>query len=658
MSTDYASQLLGGQAQPSEPPPSTAPRSTDYASDLLKPKDPFAQNIATKHSEVDKAAPFGALAKAAMVDDPKTKMRIYAESLFPGEKDAIERFGVVRGDIVYLGKDDKVYKAEPSGITGAPKAFVANMLGNALPILGGTAGAIVGAPAGPAGSVALGALGAAGGKGFQESIANVGLGEQQTVGGNLLGMGKEAGFSAAGGKVGSLLQKFLQRNMARDISKFDPNQVADLDAKAQAIGVDSLNVAQRTNVPSLKGRAEALARMPSSADDMNAALERTRQQAGAAADNYVAGVQTQTNSVRQAGEMGRSGANEILERIARDRSTAARPYYEKAFQTNIDPRVATAGEMKLLVESDAFNKAYERAARMAKNEGLDLRDEKNYMRVLHYVKMGLDDMLDPKVMAKEGIGATEQRGIVQVKNRLLKFMDSQSPDYARARSIYGHFMPTLKAQREGTLGAIADLADEDLHTAAKTIFNPKNSPEDVRQLRSMFFRYDQGEQWKALTKGYLQDTLENASREFKSGPGAGKAVTWRYMLMGDPKQAANLRAAMTTEQWQGFQDMMEVFEAVGRVQGAGNSITMPMQEAAQQLKGEASSKIAAALKPLQTVIDWLEEARMGKHASKQVEILNDPEGLARLKELRRLSPTSKQFIQGFSTLFGASASPE
>lgn len=649
---DYAADLLSPKAATE---PAKAPEKPhNYADDLLRPRTQgFSQAVAQQAEQVGKAASFGALTKAAMVDDQQTKFRIYAEDLFPGDKGAIERFGMHNGEVVYVGKDDKLYKAEPSGGLGGPKSFAANTVGNLPTIAGATAGALVGAPAGPFTAAGLGALGAAGGKGIQEIIASLALGEPQTTTGNALNMAKEAAFAGGGGLGGAIFQKWAQRNLVRDVAKLDPAKVAELDAKAANIGVD-LNVAQRTNVPSIKGRAEALARIPASADDMNASLERTRQQAGTAADEFVAGV-SPVQSVREAGEQGRSGANAILERIASDRSTAAKPHYDRAFQATVDSRDEN---LQRLMDTDAFKKGYERAVRIAKNEGIDLGNEANNMRVLHYVKMGIDDLLDPKGAAKEGIGATEQRSIMSVKNRLLKVMDTASPDYARARSIYGHYMPTLKAHREGTLGALADLADEDLSKASKMVFNPQNSPEDVRKLRSLFFRFDQGEQWKALTKGYLEDTLEQSSRQFKSGPGAGKAVTWRYMMMGDLKQAANLRAAMTEEQWKGFGNMMDVFEAVGRVQGTGNSITMPMQEQAKQLGREAGSTLANLVKPRQAIIEWLEDARLGKHATEMVKVLNDPDGIKKLNALRSLSPNDKRFVQGFSTLFGVEASPE
>jgi hypothetical protein len=653
--TDYASELLGGAKQ-------QAP-SRDYAADLLggsqdepaeKPQT-FSQNIASRKAELTGTADFKTLVKAAMVDDPQTKLRIFASDMFPGEKDAVDRFGFHNGEVYYVGKDDKLYKANPPDWMGA-KEIAASITGNLPTIAGGTIGGVAGATAGPVGSIGGAALGAAGGKGFQQSIANLALDEPQTPEGNIAGMAKEAAFAGGGSALGVGLQKWLGRNLSKDISKLNMDDVAELERKASNVKVD-LNAAQKTNLPSLRGRVEALARIPQSADDMNAALEATRQQAGAAADDFVASVSPTTESVRAGGEAGRKGAASILEKIAKDRSIAAKPWYDRALNKNLDPRVESLGN---LPDTPAFKSAFERGKRIAANEGIDgaTFDNVYNMRTLHYVKLGLDDLIEKGGM-KEGIGSTEKRAIVGVKNRLLEFMDRASPDYARARSIYGHFMPTLKANREGLVGQLAELADTDLQGASRQVFNAKNSPNEIARLRSMFYRYDQGEQWKGMLKGYLQDTLEQASREVKSGPGAGKAVTWRYMLLGDPKQKANLRASMTAEQFQGFQDMMDVFEAVGRTSGRGNSITMPMTEAASELKKEAGAGIVGkALQPRQTVINWLEEARLGKHAQKQVEILTDPQGLKRLKELKRLSPTDQRIIQGFSTLFGVTASPE
>lgn len=653
---DYAGDLLGSKA-PAAP---TAPPPTDYAAELLGGgKESFSKNLASRKAELTGSAEFGALTKAAMVDDPKTKMRIYAENLFPGESDALERFGVVGGDIVYLGKDEKVYKAEPSGPIGGAKGFAANMVGNALPIAGGTAGAIVAAPGGPLASAGMAALGAAGGKAAQQIVANLALDEPQSFDSNRLGQVKEAAFAGGGSLVGSLLQKFLIRGTARDLSKFDPKKTADLDAKASAQGV-TLNAAQRTDLPSLKNRAEALARIPASADDMNASLEATRKQAADAAERFLGRI-SPVDGLDEAGAQARSASKKVIAELTRERSDQARPLYQKAFSEFTEFPEAAIDRLARLRTSPSFKDAERVAGRLYADDLATMGEKEmpraSAMRDLHYTKLALDKLIGDS--ATGGYNRTSRGALIGLKKELLDIMDTSSPAYKQARETFAHLSPNIESVKDGVISRIADLSDEQALNASRMMFTPQMSPTAIQRARGLFVRSGMENDWNALLRGYLQDTFEVAGREVKSGPGAGQAVTWRYAMLGNQKQRANLRAAMTDPQWNGFQDMMDVFEAVGRVRGTGNSITMPMQEASSELRKEAGSGVvSAALQPRQALIDWLQEARLGKHAAKQVEILNDPRALARLKELRKLSPNDQRFIQGFSTLFGVSGSPE
>ena len=79
---------------------------------------------------------------------------------------------------------------------------------------------------------------------------------------------------------------------------------------------------------------------------------------------------------------------------------------------------------------------------------------------------------------------------------------------------------------------------------------------------------------------------------------------------------------------------------------------MPLGEAARQLRGDAAGMIPKILQPRQAVIEWLTEARLGKHAEEMARVMTSPDGLNKLRQLRQLSPTDQKFIAGFSSLFG------
>ena len=653
--TDYAAELLGGRkpepAAPVAPQPSGG---TDYASQLLGGKT-VQPSVMRPVEQESSGAPFGTMVKAAMVDEPQTKMRIYARARFPqlSEKDALDRYGVMNGEIVYLDADGKIKKESPSGLGGFFKELGASMIGQAPSVIGGTVGAIAGAPAGPVGAAGGAVLGAAGGKGISQVIANTVYDEPQTVGGNSAGMALEGATNAAFTYAGSKLSKAIaERALARDISKLNRTDADALIAKARGMGID-LNAAQASNLPSLKGRYEVLGRFEPSMDIIDASRVSQGNQAADAAGSFMGLISPASGSPQVAGANARTGAEKILGRIAEDRSTAARPLYEKA----LSQVIPNTEELSSIANVDQFKKAVERGMKIAAAERSPLTEIQDAtgawsMRGLHYAKLGLDEMIGNA--RQEGIGSVERGALIQLKNALLKEMDTAAPTYARARSVYGHFMPTLKANRDGFLGAIADMGDTDLNKVAKDVFNASNSPEDIRKLRSMFFRYDQGDKWNGMLKSFMQDTFENAGREFKSGAGGirGQAASWRAAMAGNPKQLEVMRASMTEPQFKGFVDMMEVFSALGRVTGQGGSPTMPLMEAAKQMRGEAMGVIPKALQPRQTVIDWLTEARLGKHAEEMARVMTSPDGLKQLKQLRQLSPTDQKFIAGFSSLFG------
>lgn len=645
---DYAKEML------SPKPPSMPSR--DYASEILSPNDRIGLqgSVMNPVQSESSGAPFTTLAKAAAVDDPETRIRIFAKDRFPKmkEDDALSRYGVVNGEIVYLDTDGKIKKESPSGFTGFVKELGAGIVGQAPSVVGSTVGAVLGAAGGPLAAAGGAALGAAGGKGVSQVIANLGFDEPQSVGGNVAGMAKEGGINAAFTFVGSKLAQWMkERGLSRDISRLNRPEAESLQRKASDMGVN-LGVAEATNLPSLKARAEVLGRLEGSSDIMDAARLANANAAANKVGQFTSGL-SGVGSVREAGERGRTGANAILDRIAGDQALAARPWYEKALNVQVKPDE----QLQLIADTPAFKSAFDRAKRIAANEGIDIGDAANNMRALHYVKLGLDDLIGSA--GKEGVGNTERRAIIGVKDRLLKFMDSASSDYARARSIYGHYMPTLGKSRDGLIGELADLADTDVSSAAKRVFSPQNAPEDVAKLRSMFYRYDQGNSWNAMLSSYLKDTFDTAGREFQTVGGIRRqAPSWRAMMAGNPKQLANIRAAMTADQFSGFQDMMQVFEAMGRVAGSGGSPTMPLTVAANQLREEAAGIIPKALAPRESVRTWLMEARLGKHAEEMAKVMTSPDGLKKLRQLRQMTTNEKQFVAGFSSLFGIEGQSE
>lgn len=220
-----------------------------------------------------KGAGFGALVKAGTVDDPQTKINVFAKSrgISP------DRYSVVDGDIFYEGDDGKLYPESPSGVGGFGKELAANTIANAPAIAlstgGSIAGGILGAPGGPAG-VAAGAVvgsgvGGAAGEGYRKTIGALAFDEPQTVEGNVKAMGKEGALAMAGEGIGRLASKGfkevkLRRNV-RDIDRLNQVAIGRVQELADKYKVQ-LTPAEMTGLRSLINQQWYLSNAPDSAD--------------------------------------------------------------------------------------------------------------------------------------------------------------------------------------------------------------------------------------------------------------------------------------------------------------------------------------------------------------------------------------------------------
>lgn len=664
---DYAAELLSPQA----PPARAAEPETDYAKALFgpslqrenakKPKELSLSDLNIANAETHEGtADFTTLVKAGMVDDPGTKVKIFAKARFPklDPKEAAARYGVVDGHVVYAGDDGKIYREDPPGFSGWLKDnLAAGTVANAPAVAGSVAGAVAGAPAGPMTMVLGGAAGAAAGKGYGKVMANLAFDEPQTVGGNIKSMLTEGVFTAGGNYAGVLFGKALSRNLARDIGKLDSAQVADLQAKAGALGVE-LDPAQLTNLPSLKAKKDVLASMPTSRDTIAGGAVKQSGQARGAVERFLDQV-SPVDGLDEAGMQAREGAKKVLELLNKERSAKAAPLYKKAFDgfQGLPQELLPAAEG--LMKRPAMKEAGKKALLLAKNEGIDLADPKNSLLGMHYMKLALDDMIEGA--GQQGFGGTYKRGLVGVKKELLGIMDQLSPDYAKARETFGHFSPNITSVKEGVTTKLAELSDESTQKAAEMLFNPNASPYTVERVKNLFERAGMKDDYQAVLRAYLQTTFEKAGQQFKTAGGAlEQSPNWQVAMTGNARQYRIIEKAMDPGQFKAFQDMMEVFQAMGRTAGAGaGSQTMPRQEGAKLLRDEAGSSIPSKVAKVIDVpgwgrraSEWLDEVRIGDHAEKLAKIMTSPDAMKKLKELKQLSPRSQRFIAGASSLFG------
>lgn len=635
--TDYASRLaLPQQSEPEQ--------ATDYSSRLTQPQD-RSLTLSDIKIEPGKGASFATLSKAATVDDPKTKLKIFAKARF-GDENASDRYGIVGGEVLYVGDDGKIHQETPDGWIEGAKQLVAGAVGKSPTLAGAGYGAMAGAPLGPVGAITGAMAGAFSGEGVRKTIGNVAFDEPQTTEGNLKSMLGESGFAVLGELGGSLFAKGLQKNLVRDIKRLDVPGMAALEDKAAKAGVD-LYPAQTTNLRSIKSRHETLGRLDASADIIQEGGQKQAEQANRAAYDYF-GSLSRIGDAATASVKGKAAAEDIIKRLDNERAALAAPFYKKAFEKP----VMTTPELAQLANTPIMQQALTTAKRLAANEGIDLGDPRKTMLGLHWTKMALDNMIQSA--PQQGIGGVERGQIIGIKNKLLDFMDKADVNYGLGRYFYAGESEGIGKAQAGIVGDMAD-KERSVGQLASRLFSPTADPLEIRNARRLFERSNKMDEWNGLVRAYLQDQFEMAGR-YTDGI-LGQAPRFRKNMIGNPRQKEILKQALPPDQYNALLDLSDVFEAIGRVKGYGGSPTMPLMEGAEALRRESQGLVGKALAPMTALKEWIVEARLGKHAEKLAEIMTTPGDIRRLKQLRQLSPNDQKFIAGVSALLGVSASP-
>jgi hypothetical protein len=223
----------------------------------------------------------------------------------------------------------------------------------------------------------------------------------------------------------------------------------------------------RTNKSQVPGVQRTVAEV---ADNPSlAALQRTASQTNPAVMNEAAARQTANNEARVAALQTVSGDERALAALKDARADAANVAYTTARKSdamrrsleieqqvnkdaanygfgslgNLPQRTAEQSAevairptkaLEKLAERPAFRSYIEEARRLAANKGVDIGNPLTSIDGLHYIKLAIDDALEGT--ATNALTRNAKSAVMDMKNVLIKEMDSISPVYGVAREAY------------------------------------------------------------------------------------------------------------------------------------------------------------------------------------------------------------------------------
>lgn len=663
---DVVDELLLGRSAPS------SRQTPDVIDELLVPKRTgrgmfYTDPESIVRSEAGAARPSVALA-AGVPTDIQSAIRVFAKARGIPE----ERYRVYRGDIFYEGDDGRLY-AEVPGMLKAPMtsaAFVAPDIAEAIPSIAtgiATAPMLLGGPGGAAASIGLtGAAGAASSAGRQ-ALAGL-LGGQEFSPGQVAAAGlMEAGTQLIPYGIG----KFAQRSLARDISRLDPQQIAELQRLAQQQGIQ-LTPAELTNLPSLKAQQKVLGNIPGAQDVLGDFYgKRYTEQIQPAVDRFLSNISSLDDPMT-AGFRGQRALRTRLESLETARDQAARPIYEQAFQNSppidisnvvatLDQRMAIAkGEE--LTELRRIRSMLNRDVTRLNAQGDEITETvlENRAPALQRVKFAIDKMLRGEAVSS--MDATIRQEIAGVQRQLVNTIEREIPEYGLANREFERLSEPINRFLERRPGlSLINMSQDNLDQFAERVFGKTApaSPQSIRYTRQQIEQSGPNGDiiWNEVTRSYLESVWQKAMKPVATATEQkiDAGLSFRNLLMGDEKRIKALQAAMTPQQFSALTDLTKVLEAAGRVKKLGsdtafNSLVL------QDMKETVPGMAVQSMTPVKNLQNYFARQAFMKNADELAEIVTSPDGMTRLRELRKLSPQQPRFWSGLAQMLASTGS--
>jgi hypothetical protein len=275
---------------------------------------------------------------------------------------------------------------------------------------------------------------------------------------------------------------------------------------------------------------------------------------------------------------------------------------------------------------------------------------------------------DMATEARRGGNNTTAAAYEDVLARLSGRLDEAYPTYAAARATAAPGQRLAATLQDTATGAAGGAGVDD---RARQILAPifeRSNPTYVRQARDAFMQAGREAEWNAGVRGYLQDAIARASTSQQGlNPAMLRRQIWANLEDG---VRANMAAAMTPDQFAGFNRFMQTVEAVART-FPQNSLTaqrLAGQEALRSagedatnrlLRGAGSTLSPNALNMVRDGLNRVADFRNARNVSAVIDNLFSPEGLQYLEQMARLNPRSRQamVVTGQFLARGAAADP-
>jgi len=352
------------------------------------------------------------------------------------------------------------------------------------------------------------------------------------------------------------------------------------------------------------------------------------------------------------------------------REEGSAPLYRAAFERSVPvdvaPIVKDIDAMLKIAKGDELkalqrikNNLYrEKPSFNAQGDEVMVKTFEDRLPALQRAKFDIDKMF--KEESFSSMDKVIQGEVTNIKNRLVQSMGKDNPMYLEANKAFEELSQPLNIFAERRAGqSLTAVSKDNLNDLATRLFN-NASPQTVRYTRQQIQAVSP-EAWNDVTRAYLQTQWEKAMkpRIGAKEPRIDAGADWKAMILGDSKSQKALLEALGPQQFQALNNLTQVLEAAARVKKLGSD-TAFNQRALKEMEENAPSALAAfaqvtgsAMTPLkygEFFKNWATERAFSANAEQLANVITSKDGMNRLRELRKMSPTTPKFISGLAQL--------
>lgn len=567
--------------------------------------------------------------KASFVKDLDQKAQILAAARFPNDPNAINRYGVHQGRLVYQDDDGSLHYENDD--------FTPSLAGMVAPAIGATVG-------GATGSIPGAALGGSFGESVNRLIANY-FGEKQTSLGNAGDIAIEGALAGTGQKLGNIVvDKMNAGSGYRAVPTQGMSEARELKQKADEFGIP-IDAADLTNSPRLKGTAHVLRMGTDEAADIYQQLDHLQnKRVIMAVDDWLNSISPNREQV-SAGSRAIDRSKEAISDAKAARAKESSPHYTKAKQNDtVNPGATHSLIEKELEGAKGSTKLMLEKIRSYLYDDQGAADMS--VKGLHNAKLEIDRLLNRNPANPDSLDNTQKRLLTEIKQSLVETL-KQSEEYAKGIQKHTDLTPAVTRLQENIVGVLSKLKPIQAESVIQKLYGAK-TPNTIRQAKAILQKKDP-ELWDDMLSSWLEGEFLQAGKPLISGEVVNIGPRFAQRLL-NPTTKAKLYAAMSNEQREVFDKLMDVLSSLGRTP-KGGSRTQMNQEVRQNMLSESAPVVGSGLNALEfwrvpsRVAEWWQRASLGEYSKTLALMMTDPDSLSKLKEITKLSPNSEKAIK-------------